>query len=117
MPLIDGEHLIGALNVYSERSHAFVDDDQRIAGHVARQAAVALRHASEFMTGGWIGGRVAEAVSRADVVGQAKGILIARGYSPDDALATLRRASERTNRKLPEVAEDMVAFSRRARPS
>lgn len=117
VPLRDDERVIGALNVYSERTQAFAEPDQHVVGHLARQATVVLGHASEFMTSDWISEQVAEAVSRADVIGQAKGILIARGYSPDDALAALRRASERNNRRLSEVAQDMVSSSRRVRPS
>lgn len=117
VPLLDGEHVIGALNVYSQCSQPFAERDQRVVGHFARHAAVVLGHAAEFMTRDWISEQVAESLSRADVIGQAKGILVARGYSPEDALATLRRASERSNRKLSEVAEDMVASSRRTRPS
>jgi AmiR/NasT family two-component response regulator len=41
-----------------------------------------------------------------DVIGQAKGILMARrGVSPDEAFEVLRQTSQRTKTKLVEVAE------------
>jgi AmiR/NasT family two-component response regulator len=50
------------------------------------------------------------ALDRRDVVGQAKGILIAReGYNGDQAYRALVRASQRTGRKPSEVAADLVA--------
>ena len=43
------------------------------------------------------------------VIEQAKGVLIARSHcSPDEAFEMLRRASMRMNRKLREVAADIV---------
>lgn len=117
VPLPIGERVIGALNVYSGRAHAFPERDERVIGQFARHAGAVLGHASEFMANNWVNENLAEALSRADVIGQAKGILIARGYSPDEAFRTLRRASERSNRKLSEVAQDLVVSSRRARPS
>jgi transcriptional regulator with GAF, ATPase, and Fis domain len=117
MPLFDGEHVIGALNVYSKHSEAFSDGDRRLVAHFADHAGVVLRRASEFMTRGWICQQVTEAMSRADVVGQAKGILIGKGYSGAEAMASLRRAAARRNRRLSEVAQEIVASSRRGRPT
>jgi GAF domain-containing protein len=117
VPLLDRGHPIGALNVYSERSDPFSEHDRCVVGHFAHHAAVVLERAAQFMTGAWINEQLAEAESRAEIVGQAKGILVANGYSADEALATLRRASERSNRQLSEVAQDIVASSRRGRPS
>lgn len=117
VPLVNGEGVIGALNVYSERSQVFGEHDQRVVAQFARHAGVVLKHASEFMMSDWISEQVDEALSTADVIGQAKGILIANGYTADEALATLRRSSRRSNRKLRDVAQDMVTSSRRVRPS
>ena len=117
VPLLDGEGVIGALNVYSDRPHAFTEHDQRVVGHFAQHAAVLLTHASVFMTSDWISDQLEEALSMADVIGQAKGILLAKGYSAEEALASLRRASDRTNQRLSDVAYDIVASTRRARSS
>ena len=48
------------------------------------------------------------------VIEQAKGVLIARhGYSDDEAFAELRHRSQAANRKLREVAVDLVEQARR----
>jgi len=50
-----------------------------------------------------------EALASRDVIGQAKGILMAREVcTPDEAFDILRRGSQRTNRKLRDVAQDLV---------
>ena len=50
-----------------------------------------------------------EAVQTRDIIGQAKGIFMATGaISADEAFAILVRASQRENRKLREVAADVV---------
>ena len=56
-----------------------------------------------------------DALESRDVIGQAKGILMAReGLDADEAFDVLRRASQRTNRKLRDVASDLI--TRQARP-
>jgi hypothetical protein len=53
------------------------------------------------------------ALESRDTIGQAKGILMARqGISADEAFEVLRRASQRSNRKLRDVAADVVAHQR-----
>jgi hypothetical protein len=49
-----------------------------------------------------------EAIRTRDVIGQAKGILMAGGVSEDDAFDALRRVSQRTHRKLTTIAEEFV---------
>ena len=105
------------MNVYSKRPEVFDQHAEQAARHLARHAAVVLTSVSHLMTRHWVDLQLAEAVSRADVVGQAKGILMARGYSNEEAGAALRRSSQRTNRRLRDVAEDMVAWGRLGRSS
>lgn len=51
-----------------------------------------------------------------DVIGMAKGILIAsEGVGPDEAFEILTRASQRENRKLREVAADLVTRAQATR--
>jgi AmiR/NasT family two-component response regulator len=50
-----------------------------------------------------------EAISSRDVIGQAKGILMEREHLTDDqAFDRLRTASQKRNRKLREIAEELV---------
>lgn len=90
---------MGALNLYSRKPDAFTADAQAMATVLAAHAAVALNAAqreSEFH----------EALGSRDMIGQAKGMLMAReGISADEAFDALRRASQRLNMKLRDVAE------------
>ena len=55
-----------------------------------------------------------EAVATRDVIGQAKGILMAtESISADEAFAILSRASQRENRKLRDVAAEIVTNTSR----
>ncbi|HET6875009.1 MAG TPA: ANTAR domain-containing protein [Acidimicrobiales bacterium] len=50
------------------------------------------------------------ALDSRDTIGMAKGILMAReGCTPDEAFDILRRASQRENRKLADLAAELVA--------
>lgn len=54
-----------------------------------------------------------EALGSRDTIGQAKGILMARqGLSANEAFDVLRRASQRSNRRLRDIAADVVAHQR-----
>ena len=49
-----------------------------------------------------------------DTIGMAKGILLAReNCTPDEAFDMLKRASQRTNRKLADVAAEIVLANHR----
>jgi hypothetical protein len=53
-----------------------------------------------------------QAIEGRDVIGQAKGILIARdGLTPEGAFEQLREHSQRSNRKLRELAAELVRSS------
>ena len=93
---------LGALNLYSSERDAFNDQDIAVASVFAAHAAVALATArrEEQLEG--------KAASR-DVIGMAKGIVMARQkVSDEEAFDILRRASQRTNVKLRELAERVV---------
>ena len=98
---VDGDTL-GALNLYSKATDAF-DDASRTVGLVfAAHAAVALSTAMHDE-------QMEEALLSRDLIGQAKGILMAReGVTADQAFDMLRRASQRLNVKLRDVAGGVV---------
>ncbi len=93
---------LGALNLFSKAPDAF-DDAASAAGSVfAAHAAIALSTAlhDEQMN---------QALESRDIIGQAKGILMAKeGVTADEAFDMLRRASQRLNLKLRKVAEDIT---------
>jgi transcriptional regulator with GAF, ATPase, and Fis domain len=93
---------LGALNLYSKTVDAFDERSHTVGLVFAAHAAIALSTAihSEQMD---------EALQSRDLIGQAKGILMAReGVTADEAFDMLRRASQRLNVKLREVAGRMV---------
>jgi len=91
---------MGSLNLYSLQPDAFDDEDIAVGSVFAAHVAVALAGATRETQ--------AKADSR-NVIGMAKGIIMARQeVSDDDAFDILRRASQRANVKLREMAERVV---------
>ena len=102
MHLFASEDTLGALDLYSSERDPFDDQDIAVASVFAAHAAVALVTArrEQQLEG--------KAASR-DVIGMAKGIVMTRQrVSDDEAFDVLRRASQRMNVKLRELAEQVV---------
>lgn len=100
--LFASEDTMGSLNLYSMAPDAFDDEDIAVGSVFAAHAAVALAGATREAQ------LEAKADSR-DVIGMAKGMIMARQeVSDDEAFDILRRASQRANVKLREMAERMV---------
>ena len=93
----------GALNLYSGERHAF-DERSVHLGHVlAAHAGLAYDHAHELAG-------LREANESRTVIGQAQGILMAQHrIDADQAFALLTRLSQNRNRKLRDVAGDVIA--------
>jgi GAF domain-containing protein len=105
VPLIGGDDVVGVLTLYADRARAFGEEEVERAFMVASVAGVALSAAG--------------AVDRADgleaalhnsrTIGMAMGLLTERHrLTEDQAFELLRQASMRSNRKLAEVADDLV---------
>lgn len=78
---------MGSLNLYSTRPHAFDDTDVALASVFAAHAAVATSAASREQN-------LERKADSRDLIGRAKGILMARSHLTDDeAFDLLRRAS------------------------
>jgi GAF domain-containing protein len=96
--LFTAEDTLGALNLYSGRSHAFNDRAERIGWIFAANAAVALA-AEQY------GAQMREALATRQGIGEAVGILMERyRLTEEAAFDALRRASQENNMKLREVA-------------
>jgi transcriptional regulator with GAF, ATPase, and Fis domain len=93
---------MGALNLYSRRPNGF-DRRSQILGQVyAAQASVAMKAAL-------IEAGLNTAIRSRDVIGQAKGILMARHrLTADMAFEVLRRLSQDRNQKLATLAEEIA---------
>lgn len=98
---VEGDTL-GALNLYSKAANAFGEESRTVGLVFAAHAAVALSSAVHEE-------QMEEALQSRDLIGQAKGILMAReGITADQAFDMLRRASQRLNIKLRDVAGTIV---------
>jgi len=97
----DGE-TFGALNLYSRQSSGFDSNDLGVAEAFALHAAVAVTVARERSS-------LAKAVAARHLIGQAQGILMERyQLDAEQAFSVLRRYSSHCNRKLRDVAADLV---------
>ena len=115
-PLSVPERLLGALNIYAADSAHFSRADQKTAGLLAQQASVLLANAVAFAGASALNEQLHEALETRDLIGQAKGILMEReGCDSDHAFDILRRASQRSNRKLRDVASELIQ-SAQSRP-
>jgi len=93
---------MGALNLYALASDAFDEADVALASVFAAHAAVAMAGARRESN------LVRKAANR-ELIGEAKGILMARSDIDEDAaFDLLRRASQRLNIKVTEVADQIV---------
>ena len=108
IPLTVGDEVLGALNLYSARPEGFVDqEDEGVL--FGRQASVTLANAQAVRRAEELAQQLAQALENRDVIGQAKGIIMAsQNVGSDEAFDVLRRASQRANRKLADVARDIV---------
>ena len=108
-PLVVAGDGLGALNLYSDVESGFDEIDERTGAVFAAHAAVALANARSYWRNEELRHNLELALETRGVIDQAKGILIAReGFSADAAFDVLKRASQRTNRKLHEIAQEMV---------
>ena len=110
LPLLARHEGVGALNVYSRTSAAFSDDDVNVGLQFATQAAIVLANSQAYWDAHQLGQDMAEAMKSRATIEQAKGILMgAQRCGPDEAFQMLVRASQRENRKLREMAAEIVA--------
>ncbi|MCP9272967.1 GAF and ANTAR domain-containing protein [Mycolicibacterium arenosum] len=92
----------GALNLYGSETGAFTDDSRRMGEILAQHASVALAASAAD-------DQFRRALSSRDVIGQAKGLLMARNsVSGQQAFAMLLRVSQNTNHKLHDIAGKLV---------
>ena len=103
------DRILGALNLYSRRVDAFDESDMATALLFSTHAAIALSHAQTRAGDVELTRQLREAIESRDVIGQAKGILMERErVDADAAFDMLRRASQRLNVKLRDVAGRVV---------
>jgi GAF domain-containing protein len=109
VPVIARGESIGALNLYS-RTSAFDDDAAGRVAAFAQTAAIVLANAQVYSDAVQLNENMAQAMSSRSSIDQAIGILMADGgRTPELAFQLLVRASQRENRKLRDIAGEMVS--------
>jgi GAF domain-containing protein len=109
VPLILKGASLGALNVYACDPEGLPLAGMEQARQLADQATVLLANVQAFHRSEERNEQLREALASRDVIGQAKGILMEReGVSSDQAFDILRKASQRSNVKLRELAEQLT---------
>lgn len=105
--VVDGEAL-GVLNLYSRRTGAFRDSEPA-AREYGAHAALALSNANRLRASVELTNQLEQALVSRAAIEQAKGVLMAQmSITADDAFDELIRRSQSANRKLRDVANDIV---------
>jgi len=100
---------IGALNTYAGRPQVIDDHDVELAEEVAGWVAIAIGNAEAAARTSDDLAQLRTAMTSRACIEQAKGILMERyKIKEDEAFTTLTRASQRTNTKLRDVADELV---------
>ncbi|WP_169786919.1 GAF and ANTAR domain-containing protein [Nitriliruptor alkaliphilus] len=109
VPMHAGGQSIGVLNVYREAPGPWSGVDVEAAEILTAIAGAYVLHANELRAQHTLAEQLHEALRSRDVIGQAKGILMARHQvDADAAFDLLRKRSQSVNRKLREVAQELV---------
>lgn len=99
---------LGALNLYS-RTGPFGDQQADETEMFAQQAAIVLANAQVYWDARELGEGLQQAMRTRSAIDQAIGILMADGgRSPEEAFQLLARVSQRENRKLRDIAAEIV---------
>lgn len=100
---------VGALNLYAPLPGAFGVVDRARGVLLAALASLAVSSAQSREDEERQADNLRAALVTREVIGQAQGILMERErITPDQAFDVLRRASQRLNRKLHEIAQSLV---------
>jgi hypothetical protein len=103
LPLETEEDRIGAINCYAESAQAFGRDSETIGLFLAVHASVGIGAAEREE-------QLRTALSSRDVIGQAKGLIMARqGLSAEAAFALMVKQARDTNTRIHDLAVGVVS--------
>jgi GAF domain-containing protein len=106
---VPAAQLSAGLNVYAPVAQAFTDDDRQAIVEFAAYAGAALTNMDALQDARELAAHLQTAMKSRSVIEQAKGILIERHkLSPDQAFRLLAETSMHTNRKVRDLAEQLV---------
>jgi GAF domain-containing protein len=117
LPIVARDDSLGALNLYSKQLKAFTDDDVENLVVFAEYSAVVLANAQVYWDARELNENLSEAMHSRSTIDHAIGVLMARGgRDPQSAFQLLVRASQRENRKVREIAAEIVERASRSAP-
>jgi GAF domain-containing protein len=109
VPLPFQSAIIGGLNNYSTRPHAFSEEDVAVGEEVASWVAFAVANASAAAATAEDAAHMRAAMDTRATIEQAKGILMERHkLTADQSFNLLSKVSQHTGLKLRDVAHDLV---------
>jgi GAF domain-containing protein len=100
---------IGALNNYSSEPEAFGDEALALANQITTYIGIAVMNADAHAEASATATQMQQALESRKTIDMALGIIIATHHcSPEEAFAVLSRTSQNHNRKLRELAKELV---------
>jgi GAF domain-containing protein len=111
VPLVidDAEGVSGALNIYARSVNAFDEESRAAADRFAPYAAVAAGNMYAYQGARSMADNLQAALESRAVIDQAKGVLMERyKLTADQAFQLLAQASMHANRKVRDIADDLV---------
>ncbi len=105
----DDAQVSGALNIYARQADAFDENARAAATRFGPYAAVAAGNLHAYQSARAMADNLQAALESRAVIDQAKGVLIERyKLTPDRAFQLLAQASMHANRKVHDIADDLV---------
>jgi GAF domain-containing protein len=109
IPLSSDGRTVGALNLYSREPDAFGTQAVGLGTLLGAHASLALQAANAYFSSRDLAGQLQQALASRAEIEQAKGILMKeRRCTADEAFQALVELSQRSNRKLRDVAHAVV---------
>jgi GAF domain-containing protein len=114
LPLSAGDHAVGALNLYAGVERAFGETEVATGLEFATQASVVLVNAQAYWGARLLSEHLQTALEGREPIDLAKGIIMnATGCTPDEAFDVLVEQSQQENRKVRDIAAEIVADAQR----
>jgi GAF domain-containing protein len=108
-PLSADGRTVGALNLYGREPDAFTTEDVALGTLLGAHASLALQAANAYFSSRQLADQLQQALASRAEIEQAKGILVRElRCTPDEAFSRLVELSQRTTRKLRDVARELV---------
>jgi GAF domain-containing protein len=118
LPIEMGGGRIGAMTHLSRTEDAFGPDDIELGTRFAQQLAFLLANAQAYWDAVTLAENLTQAMGTRAEIEQAKGIIMARSQvGPDDAFELLRQQSQAENRKIHDIAAELVRLAHQRPPA